>query len=177
MRQKALRDTGVGLWVESKRCCSGRDSRTRLTTHPLDFRFMNNLQSSDTERRIEDLEKKIEVLGTTAKYRGRAITALALTVAALAVPVAVLVPIFTTEWSYAIGDNGKVSFHIASKKLDLNWINTFFPPSTMGVLLIAAALSLTGQGDKVGLLLARYIPFVPNPQPSPEASKIEENQR
>jgi hypothetical protein len=132
---------------------------------------MNNLQSSDTQHRLETLEKEIERLNTGAKHRGRAIAALALTVAALAVPITVLVPIFTTDWSYAIGDNGKVSFHIASKKVDLDWISTFFPPSTMGVLLIAAALSLTGQGDKVGLLLSRYMPFVSVPQPvsdSPE---------
>jgi hypothetical protein len=140
---------------------------------------MNNLQSqsSNAERRLEALEKEIQRLNTGAKHRGRALVALSLTVAALAVPIAVLVPIFTTDWSYAMDDGGKVKFHIASKKLDLGWINSLFPPSTMGVLLIAAALSLTGQGDKVGLLLARYIPFVPNPQPIPEASKVEEDNR
>lgn len=140
---------------------------------------MNNLQSqsTDTQHRLEALEKEIQLLNTGAKHRGRAIVALSLTVAALAVPIAVLVPIFTTDWSYGMDDGGKVTFHIASKKLNLDWINNLFPPSTMGVLLIAAALSLTGQGDKVGLLLARYIPFVPNPQPVPETSKAEEDNR
>lgn len=136
---------------------------------------MNNLQSSDTESRLEVLEKEIELLNTGAKHRGRAIVALSLTVAALAVPIAVLIPIVTTDWSYAIDDGGKVSFHIASKKVDLGWINSLFPPSTMGVLLIAAALSLTGQGDKVALLLGRYLPFVTNPQAVPEALKAEED--
>lgn len=138
---------------------------------------MNNLQSSDTQHRLEALEKEIELLNTGAKHRGRAITALSLTVAALAIPIAVLIPIVTTDWSYAVDDAGKVSFHIASKKVDLDWVSSLFPPSTMGVLLIAAALSLTGQGDKVALLLTRYIPFVTDTQAIPEALKAEEDKR
>jgi len=138
---------------------------------------MNTTQSSDTQLRIEALEKEIELLNTGAKHRGRAIAALSLTVAALAVPIALLVPILTTEWSYAVDNGGKVSFHIASKKVDFDWVNGLFPPSTMGILLVAAGLSLTGHGDKVGLLLARYMPFVENPQLAPEHSKREEDKR
>ncbi|HEY9635591.1 MAG TPA: hypothetical protein V6D14_19465 [Coleofasciculaceae cyanobacterium] len=138
---------------------------------------MNNLQSSDTQHRLETLEKEIELLNTGAKHRGRAIVALSLTVAALAIPIAILVPIITTDWSYAVDDGGKASFHIASKKIDLEWVNNLFPPSTMGVLLIAAALSLTGQGDKVGLLLSRYMPFVSHPQAVPEPSKGQEDKQ
>ena len=141
---------------------------------------MNNLQtsqSSETERRVEALEKEIELLRTGAKHRGRAIAALSLTVAALAVPITILVPVLTTNWSYAIEDSGKVSFRMASKNVDFGWVDNLFPPSTMGVLLIAAVLSLTGQGDKVGLLLTRYIPFVTTSQPAPEASKAEDDKR
>jgi hypothetical protein len=137
----------------------------------------SSTQSSETERRIEVLEQKIEFLSTTAKYRGRAIAALSLTVAALAVPIVILVPILATDWSYAIRDDGKASFHIASKKVDLGWVNNLFPPSTMGVLLVAAALSLTGQGDKVGLLLARSLPFITLPEPVSESPKREQDKQ
>lgn len=134
---------------------------------------MNKLQSSDTQSRMEALEKELELLNQTSKHRGRVLTALALIVAALAVPVVILVPLLSTDWSYAVKDDGKVSFHIASKKVDWGWLNSLFPPSTMGVLLIAAALSLTGQGDKVGLLLARYMQFMTSSPSIPEPSKGE----
>lgn len=134
-------------------------------------------QASEMEHRLEVLERELEDIKTTFKYRGRVLTALSLTVAALAVPIVIVIPIISTDWSYAVGDTGKVSFHIASRKIDFDWINNLFPPSSMGVLLIAAAFSLTGQGDKVGLLLARYMPFVTVPQSSSEASKAEEDKR
>jgi hypothetical protein len=76
---------------------------------------MNNLQSSDTQRRMEALEKEIELLNQTSKHRGRVLTALALIVAALAVPIVILVPLLSTDWSYAVKDDGKVSFQIASR--------------------------------------------------------------
>jgi hypothetical protein len=148
----------------------------RLTTHLLELGSMNNLQSSDTERRLEALKKEIELLKQAAKHRGRVLTALSLIIAALAVPVVILVPLLSSDWSYAVEDGGKVSFHITSREVDWGWLNSLFPPSSMGVLLIAAALSLTGQGDKVGLLLARYMQFMISSPSIPEHSTGERDQ-
>lgn len=140
---------------------------------------MNSAQPLKIEHQIEALEQEIKILKKTAKYRGRALSALSLTVAALAVPIIILIPIFTTDWSYTVGDNGKVSFHVASKTLNFGWLNGLFPPSAMQILLLAAAFSLTGQGDKVGLLLARYIPFVTSSQhvSTPSRGEYQEDQK